>query len=531
MSKKILTLLTGLIVMCLTVDAQVWQPDNGDGTYSNPIIHADYSDPDVIRVGDDYYMIASSFTCFPGIPVLHSKDLVSWKIVNHIYTGLPFDRYKYPSHGQGSWAPSIREHKGRFYVYFCSPEEGLFVAYTDDIMKEWTLKHVLHVTLWEDPCPFWDEDGEAYLVRSKLCGGPAYLNKMSEDGLTILDNGRLVYWDAEENPTLEGLKMMKRNGYYYILAPAGGVSTGWQTVLRSKNIYGPYEAKKVLKEGNGVNGPHQGGLVETQTGEWWFIHFQDKNAYGRIVHLQPARWVNDWPVMGIDENGEGCGVPVLTHKKPNVGTTYPVEVPQTTDEFDGDRLGLQWQWQAMEQKQWYSLTQNPGFLRLYPIAASTDQGNLHYSGNLLLQKLPAPEFTAITKLNIAHLQKGERTGLVMMGGYHTYLSVSKEQDGKNTVALCEGKGEICGFPPHSFHSIPFNGNDIWLRVTVSSDATCQYAYSLDGNNYTTFKETLDVVRGHWIGAKVGLFCINPDVRDGKGYVEADYFSVLPVTKR
>lgn len=525
MNKRFLILFFGLMFISVCVQAQVWQADNGDGTYRNPIIHADYSDPDVIRVGDDYYMIASSFTCFPGIPLLHSKDLVNWKIVNHIYTELPFDRYKYPAHGQGSWAPSIRYHKGRFYVYFCTPEEGLFVAYTDDLMKKWTLKHVLQVSLWEDPCPFWDDNGEAYLVRSKLCGGPAYLHRMSEDGLTVLDNGRVVYWDNKENPTLEGLKMMKRNGYYYILAPAGGVSTGWQTVLRSKDIYGPYEAKKVLKEGNGVNGPHQGGLVETQTGEWWFIHFQDKGVYGRIAHLQPARWINDWPIIGIDENNEGCGLPVLTYKKPNVGaTTYPVEAPQTTDEFTDATLGLQWQWQAMAQKRWYSLTENPGSLRLYPMAAPTDQGNLHYSANLLLQKFPAPAFSAVTKLKVSGLKEGKRAGLLIMGGYHTYLSIEKNNK-ENKVILFEGKGEVCGFPPHALYNETFTGDDIWLKVTVSSVATCRYSYSLDGKQFREFSQELNIEKGHWIGAKVGLFCINPEVTDGKGFVDVDYFRI------
>lgn len=309
MNKGKFLLLIGMLLTACCLKAQVWVADNGDGTYRNPIIHADYSDPDVIRVGDDYYMVASSFTCAPGIPVLHSKDLVNWKIINHVYPRLPLDRYDYPAHGQGSWAPAIRYHDGKYYVYFCTPQEGLFAAYTTDPAKEWTLKHVLHVSQWEDPCPLWDEDGKAYLVRSKLCGGPVYLHRMSEDGLSILDNGKIIYWDEKENPVLEGLKTMKRNGWYYILAPAGGVSTGWQTVLRSRNIEGPYESKKVLQEGNGINGPHQGGFVDTQTGEWWFIHFQDKGVYGRIVHLQPGNWKNDWPVMGIDENGDGCGEP------------------------------------------------------------------------------------------------------------------------------------------------------------------------------------------------------------------------------
>lgn len=524
MNKGRFLLIISLLLTAYCLKAQVWTADNGDGTYRNPIIHADYSDPDVIRVGNDYYMVASSFTCAPGIPVLHSKDLVNWKIINHVYPRLPQDRYDFPAHGQGSWAPSIRYHNGKYYVYFCTPQEGLFVGYTTDPAKEWTLKHVLQVSQWEDPCPLWDEDGKAYLVRSKLCGGPVYLHRMSEDGLSILDNGKIIYWDEEENPVLEGLKMMKRNGWYYILAPAGGVSTGWQTVLRSRNIEGPYESKKVLQEGNGINGPHQGGFVDTQTGEWWFIHFQDKGVYGRIVHLQPGDWKNDWPVMGIDEKGEGCGLPVLSHKKPNVGKTYPIESPQTSDDFTGKKLGLQWQWQAAGQPRWYSLSASKGALRLYAISSPTEDGNLYYSGNLLLQKLPAPSFTSTVKMNVAHLQEGERAGLVMMGNAYSYLSV-QQKGGKKLIVLSEGKGDNCGYVPREIKTTVCSSNDVWLQVKVYPDATCRYSYSNDGTHFTAFDERFEVSKGQWIGAKVGLFCINPDVIDGKGFVDVDYFEM------
>lgn len=522
MRNKYLQLISFLILGIFDMNSQVWSPDNSDGTYSNPIIHADYSDPDVIRVGDDFYMVASSFTCAPGIPVLHSKDLVNWKIINHVYSQLPFDRYKYPAHGQGSWAPSIRYHNELYYVYFCTPEEGLFVAYTDDPTKKWEIKNILKVLQWEDPCPFWDDNGDAYLVRSKLCGGPAYIHRMAEDGLSLLDNGIIVYWDNEENPVLEGLKMMKRNDWYYILAPAGGVSTGWQTVLRSKNIYGPYEAKKVLKEGNGINGPHQGGLVDTPTGEWWFIHFQDKNAYGRIVHLQPAEWLDDWPIIGVDEQKEGCGIPVLKYRKPNVGKVYPIEVPQTSDEFNENKLGLQWQWQSGEQDKWYSLSK--GNLRLYAISSPSENGNLYYTGNLLLQKLPAPEFSATAKMNISSLHSGERAGLVVMGNYHSYICIQNEGDHR-VISLYEGKYETCGFPPNLLEKHKCAINNIWLKVNIYPNETCQYLYSIDGENYRPFERTFKIDKGQWIGAKVGLFCINPDVKDGNGYIDVDYFRI------
>jgi beta-xylosidase len=508
--------------------AQVWKADNGDGTYRNPIIYADYSDPDVIRVGDDFYMVASSFTCFPGIPILHSNDLVNWTIVNHVYTSLPFDRYKKPMHGQGSWAPSIRYHDGLFYIYFCTPEEGLFMASATHPEKEWSLHHVLHVAQWEDPCPLWDDDGQAYLVRGKLCGGSMHIHKMSPDGKKILDDGKIVYWDDEKEPHLEGFKTMKKDGWYYIFAPAGGVPTGWQTVLRSKNIYGPYETKRVLDANdNGINGPHQGGLVDTPTGEWWFIHFQDKDAFGRIAHLQPAAWKNGWPVIGDDPDGDGCGTPVLTYRKPNVGKTYPVAEPQNSDEFNASILGLQWQWQAIPQKEWASLSAKPGMLRLYAVSSPTEAGNLHYTGNQLLQKTPAPEFSVETKIDVSGLAAGERAGLVVQGRRHTYLAVDNTDKGK-TLSVYEGKYENCGNPPVPVSSVEMNTNIVWLKVYVFANQKCKYSYSFDGEKYTTIDRLFDVVQGTWIGAKIGLFCISPSIKEGKGYADVDYFRITSV---
>lgn len=522
--KRFLNLISCICFAASVCSAQVWSPDNGDGTYSNPIIYADYSDPDVLRVGDDYYMVASSFTCAPGIPVLHSRDLVSWKIINHVYTGFPLSNYDRPNHGQGSWAPSIRFHDGKYMVYFCTPKEGLFVAYTDDPYKKWEMKHIVNVAQWEDPCPFWDEDGKAYLIHSKLCGGPAILHRMSDDGMSLLDDGKVVYWNAQENPTLEGLKMMKRNGWYYILAPAGGVTDGWQTALRSRNIYGPYESRKVLEEGNGINGPHQGGLVDTPSGEWWFIHFQATPAFGRIVHLQPAGWADDWPLMGIDIDNDGCGEPVLRYRKPVSSYNVKPYCPQTSDEFSGTALGKQWQWMCTPEDKWYSLTARPGYIRMHPCAVPEENGNLYYAGNLLLQKTPAPNFKATTEIDLGGLSGKERCGLVTMGNYHTYLNV--ERNGNHfTLYLREGRYENCGFPPMTLDSIEFNTKHIWLRVNIFSNATCQYSYSTDGTVFNEIGDILKVTQGQWIGAKTGIFCINPSITDGTGYADFNYFRI------
>jgi beta-xylosidase len=399
------------------------------------------------------------------------------------------------------------------------------MASTTDPAKPWNLVHVLDVAQWEDPCPFWDDNGNAYLAHSKLGAGPAILHRMSADGTILLDNGKVVYENLIENPVLEGLKMMKKDGYYYIFAPAGGVPTGWQTVLRSKDIYGPYESKRVLCEGNGINGPHQGGFVDTQTGEWWFIHFQDKGVYGRIVHLQPGGWKDNWPVMGVDINGDGCGEPVLSYKKPDVGKNYPKVELQTTDEFDEPKLGLQWQWQAAPNSAWYSLTAQKGNIRLYAWPSHTESGNLYYTPNLLLQKLTAPGFSAITKLKLNSSLPGERAGLTIMGSKYSFICLQKSEYSHRLI-LYEGEYQNYGSIPKEIFGIDTEKNIVWFKVQVFENGTCSYSYSLDGNIFEQITHISKLSKGVWIGAKVGIFCQNPNIMKGNGYADFDFFKIL-----
>ncbi|MBN1925988.1 MAG: glycoside hydrolase 43 family protein, partial [Prolixibacteraceae bacterium] len=318
--------------------SQVWLTDNGDGTYTNPILQADYSDPDVIRVGDDFYMTASSFNSSPGLPILHSKDLINWQIVNHALPVLPNEVYDFPQPGRGVWAPCIRYHNNEFYIFWGDPDFGIYRVKANDPRGKWE-KPVLvkEGKGMIDPSPLWDDDGNAYLITA-WAGSRAGVNsiltiwQMSPDATELLDNGRNIYSGHDLNHTVEGPKFYKINGYYYIFAPAGGVEFGWQLVLRSRNVYGPYEEKTVLAQvDTDINGPHQGGYVETQSGEPWFLHFQDNRVYGRILHLNPVNWVYGWPVMGYDNDGDGCGEPVRIHKNPDVGRQWPIATPAETD--------------------------------------------------------------------------------------------------------------------------------------------------------------------------------------------------------
>jgi len=522
-NKIIITLF--LFFSTFNLNAQ-WKPDLGNGKYKNPIIFADYSDPDLIRVGDDYYMVASSFNCMPGIPILHSKDLVGWEIIGHVYDNLPLQKYDKVKHGEGSWAPSIRYNKnnGLFYVFVCSPYDGLWCATAKDIKGPWETELIENVEMWEDPCPLFDDDGNVYLVHSKYCGNTLYLNKMSKDGKKILDNGTVIF-EHPSQPTIEGPKFFKKDGYYYIFAPAGGVSDGWQTVLRSKNIYGPYEYKKVLHQGNSeINGPHQGGIVETQAGEWWFIHFQERQPYGRILHLQPAAWKDDWIQIGIDSNKDGIGEPVMEYKKPNVGKKYPAITPQTNDDFETNTLGFQWQWQANPQKEWYSLSAKPGSIRLYSVKNYTRSGNFKFVPNLLLQKFPAPTFRATTKVTFSPELENEKCGLTVMGKNWSFISVEKSGDNLQ-LSMNIGLDNKCEEDTKAIETISLTTNTVYLRVSVETNAVCKYSYSLDGQAFIDLGTAVSASPGIWIGAKVGVFSVNPNVMESKGYADFDWFKV------
>lgn len=519
--------------------SKVWVSDLGNGTYKNPVIDADYSDPDACRVGGDFYMTASSFDAVPGLPILHSKDLVNWKLISHaLKRQPPIEHFSKTQHGNGVWAPAIRFHKGEFLIYYPDPDFGIYVTKSKMPTGPWSEPKLVEGGKGLiDPCPFWDEDGQAYLSHG-WAGSRAgiksilTIKKMNNEGTEVLDEGVIVYDGHELDPTIEGPKMYKRNGYYYLFAPAGGVSTGWQLVLRSKNVYGPYERKVVMAQGNTpINGPHQGAWVSTATGEDWFLHFQDKGTYGRVVHLQPMKWVNDWPIIGSDKDGDGTGEPVLTHKKPNVGKNYPIQTPPESDEFDALQLGLQWQWQANPKGIWHT-TSNQGFLRLYSHKIPEDAKNLWDVPNLLMQKFPAQTFMVTTKLNFKPNPKleNEKVGLLIMGKSYANLALKSSKDGMSLVyGVCKKAYEKTSEEETFIAKIEQN-KDIYLRVKVSEGGKCQFLYSLDNQNYTKVGDVFKADVGMWIGAKMGIFCTRPTQINDSGYADFDWFRVEPLTR-
>lgn len=530
--------------------SKVWVADKGNGTYQNPILYADYSDPDACRVGDDYYMTSSSFNCLPGLQILHSKDLVNWTIISAAvpYALKPLETPERPQHGNRVWAPCIRHHDGEFYIFWGDPDQGAFMTKAKDPRGPWSepvlVKEGKGII---DTSPLWDDDGRVYMVHA-YAGSRAQLKsviticELNADATKAITQSRIVIDGHVNHETCEGPKFFKRNGYYYIFFPAGGVATGWQVVARSKNVYGPYEEKIVLAQGNtNVNGPHQGAWVDTPTGEDWFLHFQDVGAYGRIVHLQPMKWVNDWPVIGEDKDGDGCGEPVRTYRKPNVGKTYPICTPQESDEFDGYTLSPQWQWHANINEKWAYYAGDQGFVRLYSYPVVKEYKSLWDVANLLLQKTPAPNFSASMKLTFSPSAKykGERTGLVVMGRDYAGLILENTDNGlvlSQVECLKADRGgsektnaRVALKDPTIYLKVQFRDTGAKIKGSEGGSdmiVKCEFSYSLDGKKYTKLGEQFRAREGQWIGAKVGTFCTRPAIvtNDG-GWADVDWFRI------
>ena len=549
--KKLICLLTAALPLLASAQykSQVWSPDNGDGTYTNPVINADYSDPDVCvggPTGEDYYMTASSFQCIPGLPILHSRDLVNWEIMGYALRSL-YDgdaelqqHFATVQHGNGVWAPSIRYHNGEYYIYWGDPDYGVYMVKTHggDPAGEWEAPVcVIRGEGYIDTTPLWDEDGRCYLVngwansRAKFAS-VLTVRELSADGTRAIGQPVIVFdGNGTENRTCEGPKFYKRDGWYWIMCPAGGVPTGFQLAMRSKSPYGPYEHKIVLAQGKtNVNGPHQGGWVHTKWGEDWFLHFQDKDAYGRVVHLQPVDWTSGWPIMG--KKGE----PVIPCQKPRSASTTIVN-PVESDEFNTTGVGKQWQWQANYDEK-FGMPTTFGTFRIYTHKLEQGWKNLWLVPNMLLQKTPADKFTVTTKLRLTSKADGQFGGLIMMGLDYSALVVRRTgQEFQLVQMTCKAadKGKqqtenvIATLKPTAKDQIDYKPGiheDIYLQFSVD-DSKLHFAYSLNGKKFTPCGDEFKMKEGKWIGAKFGFVAAETDPKVDRGWIEADWIRVTP----
>ena len=494
---------------------KVWG-DMGDGTYRNPVLPSDYSDLDCIRVGSDYYAISSTMQFCPGMIVLHSRDLVNWEIIGHavfdtsqIGPGMDWDHMN--RYGRGVWAGAIRYHGGKFWVYFGTPEEGYFMTTATNPAGLWAPLHCLkNESGWDDCCPFWDDDGQAYFVGTRFADNyKTYIWKMSSDGSTLNEGSRTL---INEGAGREASKLYKINGWYYHFYSE--VLNGTRVVMmqRSQSIMGPYTERRQLTDSNREwKEPNQGGLVVTESGDWFFLtHHGSGDWAGRCMSLLPVTWIDGWPIMGRTNSGEP-GKMVLSSTKPV--QRQPVVTPQSSDDFSTSLLSPQWEWNYHPRMDKWSLTERPGFLRLKAFTPlRTD--DLMTAGNTLTQRtFRTRENVVIAKFELSGMVDGQKAGLCHFASNHSVLGVAQEGSVRRIEFRHNGvltRGPI------------IEQNHLWIKSSWGLDGKSRYAYSLDGQKFTPFGSIYQLSWGYYRGDRIGLYSFNN--KEDAGYVDVDFLN-------
>ena len=513
--KNKLIRLTQMLLMLMLIaniaSTQNVHSDNGNGTYTNPLISADFPDPDVIHVGDTYYMVNTTMFVFPGVTVLKSHDLVNWEYCSNAVPRFDFsDCYNLDTcsrYGHGQWATSLKYHNNKFYLLFITLNEGGFMCTADKAEGPW---HITHLPKgFYDPGLFFDDNGKTYVAQG--------YNKISitevNDSLVAVGPDSLVY-TGDIRKGLEGTHVYKINGYYYLYCTYGG-RDGMQVALRSKNIYGPYEQKLLMYDTTkGINyGIHQGALIQTQTGEWWTMLFVDSGPFGRFPSLQPVTWVDGWPMIGVNEKA------VTTYKKPNVGKTYSIKDFPTSDEFNSKTLGMQWGWNHNPDASKWSLTEKPGYLRLKTSGVTND---FTMARNTLTQRPFAKRdqtqpTIAITKLDISKMKDGDIAGLAVLQEPYAYIGIKQSNGSKYIIMVNNGK---------VIDSVAVNASIIYFRTNASNASSkATFEYSADNKTFKSIGNDLMMRFSLKIftGNKFCLF--NYATKQLGGYVDVDWFRV------
>lgn len=497
-----------------------WTADNQNGTFTNPILWGDWPDPDIIRVGDDFYMASTSMHYVPGGPIVTSKDLVNWKMA-----GYAIERYdedpRYDMQGgtlylNGSWATSLRHNNGKFYLAFCTPygwgrEKGNFsMCITNDVEGKW--ERVIFPEYMYDPGLLFDDDGKVYVVHGQ---GTLYVTELNEDCRSVKGKNVKIWKKGFKNAYelgggfgMEGAHVYKIDGVYYITCPAGGTE-GWQICLRSDNIYGPYEHKLIINDCSSYpkNGLHQGGMVQLKNGEWWFVIMQDRGAIGRVPYLLPVEWVDGWPMLGND------GQDVITYPKPDVKKNYPITAPATTDEFNTKTLGLQWQWNHNPDNTKWSLKERKGHMRL----KSSYAESLKTARNTLTQRVQGPCSEGSVEMEVLNLQDGNIAGFGIFEDPYAYIAV-QQVDGKRKIVWCNNGTIVEEIPD-------FKGDKLWIRARVSDkEFKANFYYSLDGKKYISIGKSFQMGLGlPWTANRFALFNFNTEEKGIDGYADFNYF--------
>lgn len=534
--------------------------------YQNPVLLCDYSDPDVIRVGKNFYLTASSFNFVPGLPLLKSQNLVDWTLVNYAAKKIELPNYDQVQNAKGIWAPSLRFHNGFFYIFFATPDEGIFETHARSFEGEWSHWNCV----WQgkgfiDPCPIWLDDenaktdknfGKIFVVHGYAKSRIGFNSKL---GILELDKNlkakdcrlvstsstgtdnrfpedKIIFDGTKTQPTIEGPKIYRRGEYFYIFAPAGGVTNGWQTVLRSKNIFGPYEEKIVLAQGKSkTNGPHQGGYVETESGEGFFLHFQDAGIYGRITHLQPVKWENGWPLMGSaavenksslqTENSQSLRAERsnLTEKANKTGE--PLESYFVPFDEDSDSKNKNGGFEVAENISEFQFSGNAG-VEKQSSYDDFDKCNQHDGGrtlwlnpNVCTKKITSRKFEYEKKILISDFDdKNEnRHGIIFLGNEYSALQVEKRADGfylSQIVSSGSEAGDEVRQENLVFEAkLSQNVKSIFLKLNFEEDeqnarfGKITFSSKTSGENgeIDFVSNPFRTENAHWVGGRAGFF--------------------------
>jgi beta-xylosidase len=482
--------------------------DQGDGTYANPVLPADFSDLDAIAVGDTFYAISSTMQYSPGMTVLQSKDLVNWKILGGVVPDLTiidpelnWDRMNRA--GRGIWAGAIRFHAGRFWVYFTTPDQGILMSTAASAAGPWTqVQTVLSDPGWDDTCPFWDDDGQMYLVTTRFAAeGPSgtkyniHLFKLTADGKAIVPGSDRIIHQSRGS---EANKLYKWNGLYYHyyseVRPEGRVVM----MDRAKSLDGPWETRQLIHVHGAIDKePNQGGIVQAPDGSWWFFTHQGRGDWeGRAAVLLPVTWIDGWPVLG-KPGPDGIGGMVWGGRKPVAA--MPLASVVAGDDFNAPALRPEWQWNYQPRPGMWSLTERKGFLRLHAFAPLKPD-DLKAVGNVLTQRAFRSSRNEVTvKLDVGGMVDGQEAGLSHFA--KTFASLGVLQDGKERTISVNNNGARTSGPV-------LTQTAVWLRSTWGFDGISRFAYSLDGKVFVPIGSTYQLTWGSYRGDRIGLFTVN-----------------------
>ena len=502
----------------------------------NPMLWADVPDPDIIRVGDTFYLVSTTMHLMPGAPIMKSKDLKNWETVGYIFDRLTdspkYDLQEGTVYGRGQWATSLKYHKGRFYALLAPNEQGpmgdTYIFTAEKAEGPWTiLSRMRH---FHDCSLFFDDDDRVYVVY-----GTGEMMELKADLSDVIEGTHQQIFQREEDEKgiLEGSRVIKHNGKYYLLMISHVYEPGRhrrEVCYRADDIHGPWEKQVILEsEFGGFSYEAQGTIVDTQDGDWYGIIFQDRGGVGRVLTVMPCRWINGWPMLG-DENG----------KVPNEVRPLKSGEPETSivkaDDFSDTKLGLHWQWNHNPIDKAWSLSERPGFLRL---KTNRIVQNLYLAPNTLTQRMEGPQCCGAIEMDLSKMKDGDRAGLAAFNSDTGALTIKKNgkklvlEMSEQKVELTEREKAVTNVEEKVIESIELKQQKIWLRIDADfrptggrfgGTDTATFYYSLDGEQWTKigsdYRMSFDW-RRFFMGSKFAIFCYA--TKKAGGYVDIDDF--------